>query len=62
MATGRVDLVDVDVTLVHETELAYLVTTDGDAEVWVPKSRCEYDPDAKQLTLKRSYAVEKGLV
>jgi hypothetical protein len=36
------ELVDITVNLLHETEMAVLVT-DGDDEVWLPKSQIEYE-------------------
>lgn len=65
----RSDLVDIDITLHHETEKAYLVSSDVSTpeKIWVPKSLCELDggdPPRKRgtLTLSQSLAEEKGLV
>jgi hypothetical protein len=63
-------LIDIECTLVRQTERAVLVTTDVTAEVWVPKSLCriekkrDYDemPCEGTITLSESYAVEKELV
>lgn len=38
---SRDDLVDIDVTIVHETEKAILVDHGGDAKAWLPKSQIE---------------------
>jgi len=60
------ELVDLDVSLVHETEFAFLVTVDGEKDIWIPKSQCELDlGTAKRsgtLTLPRWLAEDKGLV
>jgi len=55
----RSDLADVDVDLVHETDVAYLVAV-GEWKVWVPKSRCEYDDGT--LTAPKWLLLEKGLI
>jgi hypothetical protein len=58
------DLTDVTVQLVHETEAAILVS-DGDNQVWLPKSQCEYrttSPGIIEVTLTERLATEKGLV
>lgn len=60
-------LTDIAVELVHETELAILVS-DGDQEVWIPKSQCEFEahnkplPYATIVTLSERAAIDKGLV
>jgi hypothetical protein len=56
------ETVTISVELKHETRDAYLVTVDGDNEVWVPKSYAQYDPDAKELELPEWAATSKGLV
>jgi hypothetical protein len=63
-------LIDIECTLVRQTERAVLVTTEVTADVWVPKSLCQiekkrdYDevPCEGTVTLSESYAVEKELV
>jgi hypothetical protein len=64
--TGRSDLIDISVVLVHQTDKAVLVDHGGDGNVWIPKSLCEIerDPDGKTwtLTLSEQVAEEKGLI
>ena len=55
------DLVDLDVRLIHETDKAWLVS-DGQNEVWIPKSMCEFDQASGTLTLREPLALEKGLI
>lgn len=62
MPSGRSDLIDVDVDLIHETDRAWLFSTDGENRIWVPKTLGEYDEDGKQVALPRRIAEEKGLV
>ena len=54
-------LVDIDGSVVHETEKAYLFD-DGRIKVWLPKSRCEWDQADKRMTMDRDLAYEKGLI
>lgn len=59
------EIVDVEVTLVHQTERAWKVTVDGTKEVWVPKSVGELEqtgPRLWVLTLPTYQAEDKGLV
>ncbi len=66
----RSDLIDIEVTLHHQTEKAWLVEseTSSPAKVWVPKSWGEISDEkpapSKQatLTMSRSRFEEKGLV
>lgn len=66
MVTGKSNLVDVEVTVVHETEWALLVDHGGDGNVWLPKSACEIDsfgePVRHICTLPESLAIDKGMV
>jgi len=48
-------------TVKHETADAYLFS-DGDVEVWLPKSLCEWDLAAKEMTLPEWLAIDRGLV
>jgi hypothetical protein len=70
---GRDRPVEVEVRLVRQTDAAYLVDDECGHRVWVPRSRCEFDPRpsvANQappqplgtLTLPEGLATEKGLV
>ena len=66
MAKGNSNLVDLDVTLHHETEKAWLVSMTGytDDAKWVPKAVAELDVDSKPnvLTLPEQFAIDKGLI
>ncbi len=58
-------LIEVDVAVLHQTEAAYLVTTDGENKIWVPKSQCEVVDDSGEPTimeLEEKLAIEKGLI
>ncbi len=60
----RVDLVDVTVKLKHETKAAWLVS-DGDRDVWLPKSQCELEHGKDMVcivTMPEWLAVEKELI
>jgi hypothetical protein len=56
-------LVDISGELVEpfETERAYRFF-DGTRTVWLPKSQCEWDPDAKVMTMMEWLATEKELI
>lgn len=60
------DLVDIEVTVHHETEKAVLVSDDGDRKraVWLPKSAIEIAGDGLRVTvtLPERLAIDKGLV
>lgn len=63
-------LLDLDCTLVHETEKAVLVAAEIGEDVWIPKSLCEIEkrnPNAVPpcdaiITISASLAISKGLV
>ena len=55
------DLCDLPGEIRGETDLAYRFF-DGDAVAWLPKSQCEWDADAKTMTLPQWLAEEKDLV
>ena len=67
-------LCDVDCTLIHETDLAFLVTSDETGQkAWVPKAVAEFEradqghphrqpPVDGRLTLPESWAIDKSLV
>jgi len=64
---SRKQLTDIDVHLHHETDLAWLVSTDGDRAnaVWLPKSAVEMNQKygfSYELTLPTDLATEKGLI
>lgn len=63
----RSDLIDLEMSLHHETERAILVSDDGERKnaVWLPKSQCEFEetsPGIVKVTLSERTATEKGLV
>jgi hypothetical protein len=67
MIEGESDLVEVDIVLHHETDKAYLVSTDGkrDKAVWIPKSQCQQvDGEGQHWTLEMPewLAIDRGLV
>lgn len=54
------NLIDIEVELRIETKLAWMVSTDGQNRVWIPKSQAELE--AGVLTLPEPLALEKGLI
>ena len=54
------ELVDVEATLVHETDRAYLIDHGAKENVWVPKSVVEHDDGV--FTMPRNFAKMKGLI
>lgn len=62
----RSDLIDISVTLVHQTDKAILVDHGGGENVWPPKSAVEFERDANgktwTVTLPERLALEKGLI
>lgn len=54
------DIIEVEITVLHETEKAYLVTNDGDNKVWLSKSICEIDGSVLQIP--EWLALDKGLI
>lgn len=63
MSNGRSDLVDVTGELKppFETDKAYRFF-DGIRIVWLPKQFCQWDPDAKEMTMPEWLAKEKELI
>lgn len=60
--SSRDRLVDLEVTLVHETPKAYLFDFELAEEVWIPKAACEYDHTDGTVAMKESYAIRKGVL
>lgn len=58
---GHSDLVDIAGEIRGETQAAYRFF-DGDNTVWLPKSQCEWDVDAKTMAMPEWLAREKGLI
>ncbi len=61
------ELVDLTVTLHHETEKAFLVSDSGDRDkaIWVPKSQCEVEVlkgNTVILTMPEWLAIERELI
>lgn len=65
MNYGKTKLIDLTVTLVHETEKAWLID-DGTKKTWVAKSwvELEKNPDGKTwtMTINEEQALEKELI
>lgn len=60
------EIIDIEVTLVHETDLAILVKNSRGNKVWLPKSMIEYTPSNPSknrywVTLPVALAEEKEL-
>ena len=55
------DIIEIAGELRHETEKAYLLF-DGDKEVWLPKSSCEWDGHSKTMQMPEWLAHTKGLI
>jgi hypothetical protein len=64
----RSNLYDLECIIHHETEKAWLVSTDGvrDNAVWLPKSACEVERVVGArtviLTASQQLLIDKGLV
>lgn len=54
-------LVEVSATLIHETELAYLLDDGCGVRAWVPKSQCEDNQDGT-FTMPERIAIDKEFV
>lgn len=64
MTHGKTNLIDLAVTLVHETEKAWLIN-DGTRKTWIPKSWAELEPQPDGthiLTITENRAIEKELI
>ena len=57
----RSKLVYISAEVQRETEKAYLFY-DGTQKVWLPKSQCQWDADAKEMTMEEWLAKEKELI
>lgn len=57
----RSDLVDIAGEIRNETDLAYRFDA-GTRQVWLPKSQCEWDPDARTMAMPTWLAHEKELI
>lgn len=55
------DLVDIAGEIKGETDKAYRFF-DGTRTVWLPKTQCEMDADAKTMAMPEWLAMEKGLI
>jgi hypothetical protein len=53
--------VEIDGSIQHETDLAYLFH-DGQVAVWLPKSQVKWDEDTSTMTMPEWLAIEKELV
>jgi len=61
MSNGRSDIVDIDCTILRETDKAYQIDAGGEP-VWVPKSLCEWDASDKTMAMPEWVAKERGLI
>ena len=57
----RSKLVYISAEVQRETEKAYLFY-DGTQKVWLPKSQCQWDADAKEMPMEEWLAEEKELI
>lgn len=55
------DLVDIAGEIRGETEAAFRFH-DGTRTVWLPKSQCEWDADAKTMVMPEWLATERELI
>lgn len=58
---SRSNLIDISGEINGETEKAYRFF-DGTKTVWLPKSQCQWDEDAKEMTMEEWLAKDKGLI
>lgn len=56
----RSDIIDIPGEIQGETERAFRFN-DGRVTVWLPKSQCEWDEDAKTMAMPEWLAIEKEL-
>lgn len=61
MSNTERELVDIDGEIVAETEKAYRLKA-ADRIEWLPKSQCQWDAGAKQMSMPTWLAKDKGLV
>jgi hypothetical protein len=52
---------EIDGTIVHETDGAYLVEVSSGDKVWLPKSQVEWDMDNDIFIVPEWLAIEKDL-
>jgi SH3-like domain-containing protein len=57
-----IDLVDLRVAILAETDLAWRVEDEDGVIAWVPKSQSEFDSDTNTLTVPEWLAIDKGFV
>jgi hypothetical protein len=57
----RKELIDIAGEISAETTAAYRFF-DGSRHVWLPKSQCQWDADAKEMTMPEWLAKEKELI
>lgn len=58
--------VEIDCTVVHETDKAYLIDAGTDENTWIPKSQvtdyCEEDGQITSIFISEFLATQKGLI
>src|ERR1700739_1066478 len=59
-SSSRNRLIDISGVILFDTEKAYRFDGGTGEPVWLPKSQCEWDKDAKEMTMPEWLAKEKG--
>lgn len=61
--SNRNRMCEVDVSLKHETDQAYLFEHEwSDEPVWISKLSCEFDRETSVVTLRENLANEYGMI
>ena len=58
----KLNIIDLEASLVHETDQARLFDFGNEENTWIPKSQHEWFPDDGIISLPENTAIEKGLV
>ena len=58
---GLGNRIEINGEIKHETDAAYLFY-DGAREVWLPKSKCEWNQDSKVMMVPEWLAMDKELL
>lgn len=61
-SSGRSDIIDIACTIIHQTDLAWLIDAGTDEPVWIPKSVGEWDETDSTMAMPERWAREKGLI
>ena len=54
--------VEIECVLIRDSANAFLIRGDSGEEVWVPKSECTWDKDAKIMEMPYWLAYDRGLI